>query len=330
MTSTHRPSVSVITPAFNCASFLANTIGTVRSQTFSDFEHIIVDDGSRDHTLEIARAASSEDQRLRILTHPDGGNHGVSASRNLGLAEARGDLVAFLDGDDEWLPRFLEKQTSVLDESSSAVLAFARARCIDGDGNPLQHPDWPHLEWIIGHAPSPGPLANPFGDFISKTVGIPIVTVLARRKDVAEAGGFVETFHYQVEDAALLAQLCRVGSVMFSDTIVARYRVHSDSFSASLTGLTDADSVWELYCELAKEGRNVEPELADAMLRCIDRYATARGTGWKLRWQRAQGVGEHLIANQWCTPFEVRRRLALALPRALKEKIVIDTCGMWR
>jgi len=323
MTSTRRPSVSVITPAFNSEPYLASTIASVRSQTFPDFEHIIIDDGSHDRTIEVAQALASDDDRVRVIRHPDGGNHGVSASRNLGLAEACGGIVGFLDADDEWQPNMLADQLAVFDRAPSTTLAFARARCIDGDGHSLQHPDWPHMEWIIGHAPAPGPLAHPFGDFVSKTAGIPIVTTLARRSTIIDIGGFAETLRHQVEDALLLARLCREGEGFFNETILARYRVHEQGYTASLTGLSDADSVWELYRELSHTSRAIEPELAFAMLGCIDRFLTAPAVPWKVRMRRVRGVGDYLRTHNLASPAQVRMRLMSAFPRYFKRRMSV-------
>ena len=92
--------VSAIVIFLNEERFLAEAIASVRAQTFRDWELILVDDGSSDGSAGIARAAAEEDPRIRVLAHPGGANRGMSASRNLGLSDARGEFVAFLDGDD--------------------------------------------------------------------------------------------------------------------------------------------------------------------------------------------------------------------------------------
>jgi glycosyltransferase involved in cell wall biosynthesis len=323
VTDTAVPVVSVITPAFNCGRYLARTAESVRSQIFSGFEHIIVEDGSTDDTLTVAQRAADIDPRTRVVRHPDRGNHGVSASRNLGLAETRAPFVAFLDADDEWLPDMLALQMGVFDEFPSTVVAFARARCVDRDGEPLMHPDWPHLEWVIGHAPSTGRIPHAFGSFISRAVGIPVVTAVARRNAVAKIGGFIETLRFQVEDAVLLAQLCRSGQVAFSDRIVARYRVYTESFTASLTSLTEAESIWELYWELARDRDSVEDELATAMLGCLDRFLVARGVPWTTRWDRVRSVAEHLLRHRIASARQIRVRVAAAFPRHAKQALAV-------
>lgn len=101
------PLVSVITPVFNAAKFLPETIRSVREQTLFDWEHILADDGSTDSSVEVIRQAEAADPRVRLI---DAGNRGGPAkARNEALAAARGRFVAFLDADDLWLPTKLER-----------------------------------------------------------------------------------------------------------------------------------------------------------------------------------------------------------------------------
>ena len=101
------PLVSIITPVYNAARWLPETFATVRAQTFSDWEQILVNDGSTDASPELIDAAAAEDPRFRSM-HTSG-REGPSAARNLGLKAARGRFVAFLDADDLWLPEKLAR-----------------------------------------------------------------------------------------------------------------------------------------------------------------------------------------------------------------------------
>ncbi|MGA7158722.1 MAG: glycosyltransferase family 2 protein [Acidobacteriaceae bacterium] len=96
------PLVSIITPVYNAARWLPETLATVRAQTFTDWEQILVDDGSTDNSLALVEAACEQDPRFRSLRTPQ--NEGPSAARNLALNAARGRFVAFLDADDLWHP----------------------------------------------------------------------------------------------------------------------------------------------------------------------------------------------------------------------------------
>jgi glycosyltransferase involved in cell wall biosynthesis len=99
------PVVSIVTPVYNAARWLPETLATVRAQTFTDWEQVLVDDGSTDGSREIIEAAAAEDPRFRVLQ--SAGRQGPSAARNLALDAARGRFIAFLDADDLWLPEKL-------------------------------------------------------------------------------------------------------------------------------------------------------------------------------------------------------------------------------
>ena len=97
--------ISVIIPLYNKEKQVTHTLQSVLQQTFQDFEIVIVDDGSTDHSVE--KVVKIEDSRIRLIHQQ---NAGVSAARNRGIREAKYDLIAFLDADDEWKPEYLETQ----------------------------------------------------------------------------------------------------------------------------------------------------------------------------------------------------------------------------
>ena len=130
------PRVSIITPAYNTAAYLGETIASVQAQIVTDWEMFIVDDGSTDATLEIARAAAATDPRLRVITTP---NRGQAAARNTAIAQARASLVALLDSDDIWKPNFLTEQLGMLDRHPDVAIVSANAINLGGayDGLPF-------------------------------------------------------------------------------------------------------------------------------------------------------------------------------------------------
>ena len=117
MTPSNRPQVSVIIPTHNRASLLLRAIKSVLAQSFTDFELLIVDDGSSDDTPTVVAGLS--DPRIRSFRHSR--SRGSAASRNTGIANAVGEYLAFLDDDDEFLPTKLEEQVQALEEASGDV-----------------------------------------------------------------------------------------------------------------------------------------------------------------------------------------------------------------
>lgn len=121
------PRVSVVIPTYNYARFVGNAVDSILAQTFTDYEIIVVDDGSTDET---ARVLAGYGDKVRYV-HQN--NAGQSAARNHGIGLAHGEYLAFLDADDTWLPQKLDKQVRFLDEHGEYDMVFAdMSHCVDG------------------------------------------------------------------------------------------------------------------------------------------------------------------------------------------------------
>jgi glycosyltransferase involved in cell wall biosynthesis len=118
--------VSVIVPLYNKGPYVERAMKSILAQTYTDFEVIVVDDGSTDDGA--TRVQILSDPRIRLIHQA---NAGPGAARNRGIAEAKGELLAFLDADDEWMPDYLETSVDMLDEASAEV-ASVTSRYIDG------------------------------------------------------------------------------------------------------------------------------------------------------------------------------------------------------
>jgi glycosyltransferase involved in cell wall biosynthesis len=119
--------VSIITPMYNAARFVGQTIESVLAQTYPRWEMLIVDDGSRDSSYDIAVAYAKKDPRIKVFRQE---NAGSAAARNNGIRNANGRYIALLDADDLWEPVFLESQLKLMNEKN-AVVVCAACRRID-------------------------------------------------------------------------------------------------------------------------------------------------------------------------------------------------------
>ncbi|MDX2098790.1 MAG: glycosyltransferase family 2 protein, partial [Leptolyngbyaceae cyanobacterium bins.59] len=115
------PKVSVVLPVYNVQSYIQQTVTSVLNQTYSDFELLIVDDGSTDRSIEFCRQCT--DPRLRILSQQ---NRGLAGARNTGIRHATGEYIALLDGDDLWHPEKLERHVQHLDRTPRVGISFSR------------------------------------------------------------------------------------------------------------------------------------------------------------------------------------------------------------
>jgi glycosyltransferase involved in cell wall biosynthesis len=128
--------VSIITPMYNAARFVGQTIESVLAQTCPRWEMLIVDDGSRDSSYDIAVAYAKKDPRIKVFRQPNGG---CSAARNNGLRRATGKYICLLDADDLWEPCFLEEQIRFMKEKNAGLVCSSHKR-IDENGEECLKP----------------------------------------------------------------------------------------------------------------------------------------------------------------------------------------------
>lgn len=123
--------VSIITPAYNCARFIRDTIETVLSQTYKNWEMIIIDDASQDNLKEIV--GQYEDKRIKLITNTE--NSGAAISRNNGIKAAKGKFICFLDGDDLWDKEKIRKQVNFMKKNKCAF-SFTGYEFANENGKP--------------------------------------------------------------------------------------------------------------------------------------------------------------------------------------------------
>ncbi|MBW4636270.1 MAG: glycosyltransferase family 2 protein [Iphinoe sp. HA4291-MV1] len=123
------PLVSVIIPAYNAEAFISRTLQSIISQTYGNIEILVVDDGSRDKTVEIVESFAQKDSRIILLKQS---NSGVASARNLAIENSRGEYIAPIDADDIWYPQKLEKQVQCMLEAGQSIgLVYAWSVFID-------------------------------------------------------------------------------------------------------------------------------------------------------------------------------------------------------
>jgi glycosyltransferase involved in cell wall biosynthesis len=221
--------VSIIMPFLNARPFIAEAIESVRAQTHPDWELWLVDDGSTDGTADVARSFAARDPtRIRLLTHPGGGTHGASASRNRGLAQATGEFVAFLDADDVWLPENLAELVRRLRAAPEAGVVCSRS---------LYWYSWAGesggRDFIPRHRAPEGRPIEGVGFLalcIQGKASVPCpCSILVRRSVIERTGGFEEQFPQLYDDQVLYAKLFLSTMVLLDGGCWAKYRRHSAS-----------------------------------------------------------------------------------------------------
>jgi len=223
------PRVSVITIFLDAERFLAEAIDSVFRQTFDDWELVLVDDGSRDASGRLAEQARARGAgKVRLLEHPERGHRGMSASRNRGLASARGELVAFLDADDAWEPDKLARQVALLDSHPAAAGLTAPARYWYSWTGAVADRERDFVQrWSVpaGRVVEPPALL----DMFLSDEWASLCDVLLWRDQVARLGGYEDRFAGMYEDQVFHAKLCSASSLYVDDVAVYRYRQHAES-----------------------------------------------------------------------------------------------------
>jgi glycosyltransferase involved in cell wall biosynthesis len=224
------PAVSVIMPVFNQEAWLGAAIDSVRAQRLTDWELLIVDDGSTDGSRAVMqRYAALDPDRIRLLSHPAGERRGAAASRNLGIRQARGRYVAFLDADDLFLREKLAAEVRKLDGAPDAAMLYAPALWRWEDGRRADRVDRIGIE--VGRV-HPSPELS-WRILLERQGDVPCTcAVLIRREAAAACGGFEEGFRLY-EDQTLWAKLFLRHGTLVSPTVQSIYRQHAASTSAA-------------------------------------------------------------------------------------------------
>ena len=128
--------VTVITPMYNSGKYIEETLESVISQTHENWEMFIVDDGSSDNCVEVVNGFKNFDHRIKLITSEK--NQGAAISRNIGIREANGRYIAFLDSDDLWVPTKLEEQINFMSKNQLA-LSYSSYEKIDEFGNHIKN-----------------------------------------------------------------------------------------------------------------------------------------------------------------------------------------------
>ena len=210
------PLISVVIPVYNNETTIQETIESVLTQSFSDLELIVINDGSQDSTLKIV--SSILDPRLKVFSYP---NAGLAATRNRGVSHASGEYISFIDADDLWTPDKLEAQFKALQVNPQAAVAYSWTDWIDEFGQFLR----------------PGGHISVNGDVFATLLVRDFVesgsNPLIRAEALAEVGGFDESLP-AVEDWDMWLRLAAGYEFVCVPSPQILYRVSSSSMSSNV------------------------------------------------------------------------------------------------
>lgn len=203
--------VSVIIPTFNRANYIGEAIDSVLSQTYKDYEIVVVDDGSTDNTKEVLKKYSD---KIKYVYQR---NRGLSASRNRGIDESNGEYIGFLDSDDIWLSDKLEKQVDILDQGHNYAFVCSDSYVIDETGKIIKT----FGKGIYNY--------ETFESLYEENFVL-VLTVLLRRRCLEDVGLFDETLSMS-EDYDLWLRIAKRYKFKHLSSPLSKYRTHSGNMS---------------------------------------------------------------------------------------------------
>lgn len=211
--------ISVIIPNYNSAHYLESAVRSVLAQTFTDYEIIVVDDGSTDNSQQVIASLGDHIRCIRQA------NQGLAGARNAGIRAARGELIGLLDADDEWCSTYLQHMMELSKQHPRAAVFYCMAQCMDADQQDLPQ--------VVG-----GPPVDPdqlYPKLLRANFIIPS-TVTFRRKPIVDAGYFDDTLR-SCEDWDLWLRLLPSALIVGSSETLVRYRIHGTSLSTNVDGM---------------------------------------------------------------------------------------------
>ncbi|EJS49437.1 TPA: glycosyltransferase family 2 protein [Bacillus thuringiensis] len=221
--------VSIITPSYNASSFIKETIQSVQSQTYTNWEMIIIDDVSKDNTCELIKEEIKKDNRIRLIELQE--NCGAAIARNTGINNARGKYAAFLDSDDLWLPEKLEKQLTFM-ENNDVAFSFTGYQIMNQDGT---------LTDKIVHVPE----KINYNGLLKNTI-IGCLTVML---DIEKLGKVQMPNIRTRQDTATWLKILRQGHYAYGlDEVLSKYRKVENSISSKKFKMAKMN--WKLYREI--------------------------------------------------------------------------------
>jgi glycosyltransferase involved in cell wall biosynthesis len=266
------PLISICIPAYNAERYLADTLQSVRLQRFTDWELIVTEDGSHDGTEEIVRQfAATVSQPVRYDRHTQ--NLGLPATRNTGIAAARGEWIALLDADDLWTAGHLETAAALLPHTAAELLHSGAVLFDSASGRELGV-----------RAPTPGMIADFPRSLFQGVYTIQPSSVVLRRRLWEDVGGFDPTFRY-VEDREMWFRCARRGAQFhYTGVNTCLYRKHPSALSRHAVAMALATARvfeknidWEAVPRDLRETRAAEAWVAAGRIALRQDPGSARG-----------------------------------------------------
>lgn len=227
----NKPIVSIITPTYNHEKYIGECIESVKAQTFSAWEMIIINDGSTDKTLEVAKKYAEGDRRIHVIHQENKGIFRLAETYNTALTLSKGEFIAVLEGDDYWESQKLKIQTEVMTGDNSIIMGWGQAVSrVEFQKEIYQlHPaqQEKHLKYFSNDPP---------GSFFNSVFDnfFPPLTFIIRKDALIEIGGFIQILPFPSVDLSTILALSKLGKFYFFNQILGTWRIFPNQTTKTL------------------------------------------------------------------------------------------------
>lgn len=249
------PLVSIISPTYNHGRFIAECIQTVQKQTYTNWEMLIVDDGSTDDTLCIAQSFAKNDERIKVFTQKNIGPFRLGETYNFALNQSRGKYIAILECDDIWEPHKLASQIEGLEQCFECVVAWGAAYTVDASSarGKVVNPNvgLPHEVYANR------PVAAIIPSLLLQDY-IPAMTIVFRRSVLEQLNGFIQGENIPSVDHTTLLEAARKGPFWFTDTPLGAWRYYPDQVTKTYA-IRIYENVFRMALKFYREHKSLFP-----------------------------------------------------------------------
>ena len=251
------PLVSIITPTYNHEKYILECIDSVLNQTFSNWEMIIVNDGSTDTTLELITEKAKSDPRILVFDQKNIGIFRLGETYNFALEKSIGKYISILEGDDLWEPEKLERQVNVLENNSDLILAWGKAVSVNADTREVYrlHPVIEISDMFFN---------KPVGNILNLIYVencLPALTITIRKDALLKIGGFIQKPNLPLVDLPTLLELSVLGKFYFDSNLLGSWRIYATQVTKTYT----VEIIKGRY-EASKEHMNKYPDIINNKL----------------------------------------------------------------
>lgn len=302
------PKVSVLMSVYNGSRYLEESVESILNQTFTDFEFIIIDDGSTDESLSILKHYSQQDSRIQLITQP---NIGLTKTLNKALALAQGEFIARMDADDISMPERFDRQVEYLENHPNCVALGCDVLQIDMDGAPICQ-----MGVLLAHNEIEAQLLQGRGGVIRHPA------VMMRRDALVAIAGYRDNFQ-TAQDLDLYLRLAERGKLANLPEVLLKYRIHIASVNFAKYEQQTQDVRTMLEQAYAKRGLEMPEDLLQRRYQKLtpsDHYRV--WAQMALRGKNFSTARKHVFASLYKAPFSVQswQVMLVTIKRSLKYK----------